>query len=145
PFSGGAGHIEVSPGDSPIALPTLERLLCDCRVQLIGTVGERIVARTALLRTAPPWLARQIRRRDRHCRFPGCEGARRAQVHHLVHSEHDGPTVIDNLLLLCPYHHRFVHEMGWKVRGHANGPVAFIRPDGSGSPHAPPTLAPVAP
>jgi hypothetical protein len=52
----------------------------------------------------------------------------------------DGPTVItalqrlhaSSLAMVCPTHHRFVHERGWHVRGDPSRPdgLQFRRPDG---------------
>ncbi|MDQ4097597.1 MAG: HNH endonuclease, partial [Actinomycetota bacterium] len=41
-----------------------------------------------------------------------------------------GPTDLSNLLWLCPFHHRLVHEGGWRIRGDPEGDVTFVRPDG---------------
>jgi hypothetical protein len=41
-----------------------------------------------------------------------------------------GRTDLDNLISLCQFHHRMVHEEGWKIEGNPNGPVTWIRPDG---------------
>jgi hypothetical protein len=38
---------------------------------------------------------------------------------------------MDNLLLICSYHHRLVHEYGWSVRGDAGGEVEWLRSDGT--------------
>jgi hypothetical protein len=32
--------------------------------------------------------------------------------------------------MLCPFHHRLVHEGGWRIRGDPNHDVVFVRPDG---------------
>ncbi len=81
-------------------------------------------------RKIPGWLSRQIRRRDNGCRFPGCERTRWAHVHHLVHWADGGPTDLDNLASLCTYHHRLVHEGGWRITGDPNHELIFLRPDG---------------
>ena len=52
------------------------------------------------------------------------------QVHHINHWAHGGPTDDDNLLSLCPYHHRLVHEGGWKIRKDEQSNPRFIKPDG---------------
>ena len=44
---------------------------------------------------------------------------------------HGGPTDLDNLILLCPSHHRAVHEVGYTVRALGDGRFAFTRPDGT--------------
>jgi len=50
-----------------------------------------------------------------HCRFPGCDLVGRFQVHHMVHREHGGPHGVDNLITLCAFHHRVVHEHGYRI------------------------------
>lgn len=118
--------------DGPILTnPTLRRMACDARIQLaihkpdVGVVG---VGRTA--RTVPPWLARLVRGRDGGCRFPRCERSRWVHVHHLVHWADGGPTDFDNLITLCGFHHRLLHNDGWAISGDPRGDVVFIRPDG---------------
>ena len=62
--------------------------------------------------------------------IPGCERARWVHAHHLVHWANGGPTDLDNLATLCGYHHRLVHDGGWRIEGSPNGDLIFIRPDG---------------
>jgi hypothetical protein len=38
---------------------------------------------------------------------------------------------MDNLVLVCPTHHRAVHELGYLVAALGRGRFAFYRPDGS--------------
>ncbi len=116
-----------------IATESARRLACDAHVQWIALAlgGEPIgVGRRS--RTVPRWLDRLVRYRDRHCRFPGCERLRGAQVHHIVHWADLGPTDYENLVLLCPRHHTFLHEYRWSVRGSPSlpGDLVFVRPDG---------------
>jgi hypothetical protein len=55
-------------------------------------------------------LTRQVRARDRSCRFPGCDRpAAVCDVDHTVPFP-DGPTTEDNLGLLCRRHHRYKHS-----------------------------------
>jgi hypothetical protein len=87
------------------------------------TVGRRT-------RTIPPALRRAVRSRDRGCRFPGCTHERFLHAHHIQHWARGGPTTLENLVQLCSYHHRLVHEGGFGVeRGHG-GVVRFRRPNG---------------
>jgi hypothetical protein len=51
----------------------------------------------------------------RGCRFPGCENHRFVDAHHVRHWARGGETKLDNLVLLCRRHHRFVHEGGYGV------------------------------
>jgi len=112
-------------GGPPIGLEALWRNLGDARVELVGPDG---VGRAQ--RTPPAWLVRKVRRRDGGCRFPSCERRRWGHVHHVRHWAKGGATDAGNLLWLCPFHHRLVHEGGWTMRGDPNGELTFFRPDG---------------
>ena len=70
-------------------------------------------------------------------------------AHHVVPWEHAGKTDMDNLLLLCPTHHRLFHEGEYRIDRHGGGRFTFRRPDGRaiGPPEllvAPGTRSPVA-
>ena len=84
-------------------------------------------------RQVPTWLHRQLRRRDRGCRFAGCGRTKWLHAHHLTHWADGGPTDQDNLVLLCGRHHRVVHEGGWQVTSTRDGTVTFRKPNGAGA------------
>ena len=65
-------------------------------------------------RTVPPALRRALEARDRGCRFPGC-GLRFTDAHHVRHWAAGGETKLENLILMCRFHHRLVHEEGYTV------------------------------
>jgi hypothetical protein len=73
---------------------------------------------------------REIQRRDRRCRFPGCANNIFTDVHHVVHWIDQGPTDLPNLVTLCDHHHHRVHEGKWSVTGNANGILRFVGPTG---------------
>lgn len=122
----GEGRGEIEDGLS-VAAETARRLVFDSRWQVIledpehGTIGIGRVSRRI-----PPWLGRKLRNRDMGCRFPGCERTRWVHFHHLIHWAHGGPTDLDNLITLCPKHHRLVHESGWRISGDPNGEVVWL-------------------
>ena len=76
-------------------------------------------------------MMRQLRYRDAECRFPGCGARQFTQAHHIVWWGDGGRTDLDNLLLVCFFHHKLVHEHGWTVQRDAAGKVLWLRPDGS--------------
>ena len=80
----------------------------------------------------PPHLRRAVIKRDRHCRFPGCAAPPvRCHVHHLIPRSKGGPTRLDNLTLLCHFHHLVViHRWGWALTLHADGTTTAKSPDG---------------
>jgi HNH endonuclease len=64
--------------------------------------------------------------------------ARRADLHHIVHRVNGGRTDLDNLISLCPYHHKLVHDRGYAIAGPPGGAeFAFYRPDGTPLPASP--------
>jgi hypothetical protein len=116
-----------------IADPSVvDRLLCDARVQLVRedrtgrTVG---IGRTT--RVVPAWLARQVRYRDKGCRFPGCGTTAFTQAHHIRFWRDGGRTDLDNPVLICSFHHKLVHEHGWWIRGDAEAELRWYRGDGT--------------
>jgi hypothetical protein len=79
----------------------------------------------------PQWLERPLLHRDRGCTFPGCGARRLLHAHHILHWVGDGgPTEIPNLVLVCSFHHRLVHEHGWRVSLDRSGVTAWYRPGG---------------
>jgi hypothetical protein len=74
---------------------------------------------------------REIMRRDRHCRFPGCANATFVNPHHIRWwKPHRGTTDLPNLALLCEHHHHLVHSKQWSVSGDANEVLTFVGPTG---------------
>ncbi len=86
----------------------------------------------AVTETIPVHLRRAAARRDRRCRFPGCDQPVAAcQVHHIVPRGEGGPTRLTNLLNLCAFHHLIaIHRWGWQIRLHPDGTVTAVSPDG---------------
>jgi hypothetical protein len=117
--------------DGPSLAPeTVRRLGCDAAlVRIVERDGEPLsVGRRT--RTIPPALRRALRSRDQGCRYPGCTHQRFLHAHHIHHWARGGETKIDNLIQLCSYHHRLVHEGGFGVERGAEHGVRFRRPDG---------------
>jgi hypothetical protein len=81
----------------------------------------------------PGWLRRALIARDRGCRFPGCSApADWCDGHHLTHWLNGGDTSVENLILLCRYHHVRVHEHAWAITvDQSTGEVTATRPDGT--------------
>jgi hypothetical protein len=82
-------------------------------------------------RVVAPSLRRVLAQSDGGCSWPGCTATHWLQAHHIIHVAHGGRTAEDNLLTICPFHHRCVHEKGWKIRGTPHGSLQFFRPDES--------------
>jgi hypothetical protein len=62
--------------------------------------------------------------------FPGCTHKRYVDGHHLQHWADGGETRLANLVTLCRFHHRAVHEGGMRVERLDDGAWRFTRPNG---------------
>ncbi|HEX5672459.1 MAG TPA: DUF222 domain-containing protein, partial [Acidimicrobiia bacterium] len=124
----GAGEVELGPG---LSIETVRRLSCDGRVEVVAENEDgTVVGIGRARRTIPGWLGRSLRRRDQGCRFPGCHHRRWVHGHHIRFWSAGGQTNLDNLIELCPTHHRMVHEEGWRLEGDPNRDVRWVKPDG---------------
>jgi hypothetical protein len=125
-----AGRCELEHGPS-IAAETARRLACDASVITIIENGEgqplNVGRKTRII---PPAIRRALNSRDRGCRFPGCSFKRYVDGHHVRHWAHGGETSLANLVTLCRFHHRLVHEGRVVVRALDDGAFRFIRPNG---------------
>jgi hypothetical protein len=76
-------------------------------------------------------MARLLRARDRHCRFPGCrQPAIRCELDHTVAASAGGPTHVCNLANLCKRHHDVKHHTRWHVRQLPGGRLVWTSPTG---------------
>ena len=132
---GGIGRCEVEP-HSALAGETARRLCCDAGIvaTVDGPTGEPLAVGRRT-RTIPPAMRRALLIRDRGCRFPGCASSHRLHGHHVRHWAKGGETSLDNLLLLCPFHHRLVHEGASTCIGSMTGRTASSLPRGGRSGH----------
>jgi hypothetical protein len=69
--------------------------------------------------------------RDFGCTFEGCGTRRFTQAHHVQWWRNDGPTDLENLILVCYFHHKLVHEYGWVVKRRDDGITEWYRRDGT--------------
>ncbi len=125
-----AGRCEMEDGPG-IAAETARRLACDASLVMLieNEQGEPLnIGRKT--RTIPPALRRALRSRDRGCRFPGCTHTRFVDGHHVQHWAQGGETRLSNLVSLCRFHHRLLHERRVVVQVLDDGAFRFIRPDG---------------
>jgi hypothetical protein len=133
--------VSVTPDNEPhrcelddgpaLALDTARRLACDATVVglIEGADGEPLdVGRKT--RSIPPALSRALRARDGGCRYPGCDRTRFTEGHHVKHWADGGETKLGNLVTLCGFHHRLVHEGCYGVVATDDGVFVFTRPDG---------------
>ncbi|TXS95562.1 DUF222 domain-containing protein [Parahaliea maris] len=116
---------------------TTRRLSCDASLVTVleNNNGEVLnIGRRA--RTVPPAIRRALALRDKTCRVPGCCESRYVDAHHIQHWADGGETSLNNLVTLCRYHHRLLHQGGFRIEavpseGHASPALRFTTPAGS--------------
>jgi hypothetical protein len=127
----GSGGCEIEGGPA-IHPSAARRLLCNARVQpVIEDRAGRVVGLGRTSREPSAWMIRQVRHRDRECRFPGCGSRRFTEAHHVVWWRNGGRTDLDNLVLICSFHYRLVHEHGWSLTRDQEGTVKWFDHEGN--------------
>jgi len=128
--NGEAGRCELEDGPA-LPLETARRLSCDASTVTIteDERGEPLdVGRKT--RSIPPALRRALASRDKGCVFPGCSHKRYVDGHHIQHWADGGETKLSNLVTLCRFHHRAVHEGGLEVSRCDDGAWRFTNKHG---------------
>jgi len=124
----GRSEFEDGPG---MPAETVRRHACDCSYVKI-TENDRAepldVGRK--MRSIPPALKRALNSRDQGCVFPGCNHKKYVDGHHVHHWAEGGETKLSNLVSLCRFHHRLVHEGGVTIQRLDDGAWRFCRPNG---------------
>jgi len=125
-------------GGLHVGREAVRRVACDAGLVVLrhGSDGGVLDAGRRT-RTVPTALRRALQDRDRNqCQFPGCE-SRHCDAHHVVHWADGGETRLSNLILACRFHHRALHEEGFRVIATDDGRFQFLRPDGVPLPAVP--------
>ncbi|MCD7051842.1 HNH endonuclease [Rhodococcus sp. BH2-1] len=105
------------PHTGPLSIATARRIACDCHLTpIVMDDGVPLnLGRTS--RTVSKKQRRALIARDHGCAFPGCgTPPAHCEGHHVKHWADGGPTDLDNLVLLCRYHHQLLHHSHWDVR-----------------------------
>ena len=115
-----------------LAPETARRIACDASiVHAVHDAVDRLVGTGRKAPAIPASTRRAVHARDRGCRFPGCGGRAFTNIHHIRHRARFGGNEMTNLVELCWFHHRLVHEGGWNLRFDDTGAVIAIRPNGN--------------
>jgi hypothetical protein len=132
-MAGGPGCCTVAGGDgladNPTAVPvtSARRILCDAAMESLLDDGDSNAMRLGRQsRVVRRRLRRAVRLRDGGCRFPGCSRRGWLDAHHIIHWLDDGLTDLENLLSLCRFHHRRVHEGSWTIHGDPTATLTFV-------------------
>ena len=124
--NGESGRCEI-PGIGAIARNELQRLGCDAEIYgIIFDEHGLPLHHSRKTRTVSPQQWRVLLARDRGCVICGANPSL-CQAHHVKFWSLGGPTDIDNLVLLCHAHHRWVHDNEITLR---RGPDGWHAPTG---------------
>ncbi len=117
--------------DGLISSEVVRRMACDAELVVALDDEEGHTMYEGRARRFPTGSQRrELMRRDRHCRFPGCGHVRFLNAHHVKPWKPGGRTDLDNLVILCTHHHHLVHTKGWSMSGNANEELRFVSPEG---------------
>lgn len=107
-----AGGAHETESGAVLTVAQVRQLACDSSASriVLGPESEVLdVGRRT--RVIPAALRRALIIRDRHCTWHGCDRPPRwTDAHHIVHWAEGGETSIDNLRLLCRFHHTVIHQ-----------------------------------
>ncbi|WP_145237040.1 HNH endonuclease signature motif containing protein [Prescottella equi] len=113
----GDKDIARMPHTGPLSIATARRLACDCHLTPIVVDDGVPINLGRSSRTVPKKQRRALIARDHGCVFPGCgTPPAHCEGHHIKHWADGGPTDLDNLVLLCRYHHTLLHHSHWDVK-----------------------------
>jgi hypothetical protein len=117
----GHGARWIDGSTEPIPISTINQLRCDgdTITTLFGHHGE-VLQHGKTRRLATRRQRRALAARDGGCVIPGCTvPPSRCQAHHVTPwvSENflPGRTDLNNLALLCPFHHSTIHTSAWQL------------------------------
>ncbi|GAB3645006.1 HNH endonuclease signature motif containing protein [Glycomyces tarimensis] len=127
------GRVPTLEGD-PISLGKARLLACEGLV--IPNVfnyrtGEAIELGRAL-RLPNSALRRKLElEQPGGCAWSGCLApVQWTEAHHIVHWANGGPTVAENLILLCRFHHGRIHTPGWTITKTGPGKAMIVHHEG---------------
>ncbi|MCJ0904613.1 HNH endonuclease signature motif containing protein [Rhodococcus sp. ARC_M6] len=126
------GHM---PWMGPLSITRTHMLACDCMLStvLLDENGAPLDV-SPLKRLVSAAQRTALIARDKGCAFPGCDCVPAwTDAHHITPWSQNGPTVMDNLTLLCRSHHRLVHNKSgfagqWEIKMGTDHKPWFIPP-----------------
>jgi hypothetical protein len=117
-LASGTGPAWLEDVREPVSAALAAEIGCDSGITLIGAADNG----------QPLWMGRRDRYftaaqrkalavRDGGCVWPGCNAPPSwCHAHHVVHWQQNGPTDIDNGVLLCAFHHHLLHTGDHRMR-----------------------------
>ena len=97
---------------------TLRMMSCNASIipAVLNSKGEPLDVGRAQ-RAFPVSIRRAVILRDGGCAYPGCNMPHiYSEIHHIQHWQDNGPTSLENAVMLCRYHHTVIHQTDVLVR-----------------------------
>jgi uncharacterized protein DUF222/HNH endonuclease len=119
-------HVDVNDRIAQLHLGPLlthaerQYLTCDATCEVWFHRDGQPIGSGRATRVISRRLRRALEHRHPTCAVPGCGATRGLHAHHIRHWQDGGPTELDNLVLLCPYHHRLHHKGVITISGPAH-------------------------
>ncbi len=119
-------HLDIKDRTAALHLGPLlsdderQYLTCDATCEIWFERDGEVIGAGRTTRTISRRLRRALEHRDRSCVIPGCAATRGLHAHHIRHWEDGGTTDLNNLVLVCPYHHRLHHRGTITITGPAD-------------------------
>jgi hypothetical protein len=125
--------LSTPAGWRPISHRLLFEICCDSKLAAAAfSADTHILDLHRDVRTVTPAQMRALTLRDGGCRVRGCHRPpEHCIAHHIVWWSEQGETDLNNLVLLCRYHHRLIHRRGWRIEGTPDDALQFIGPYGA--------------
>lgn len=139
PGENGCAHAHLDDGPG-LEAESLAQVMCDATVRTVshGALGKTISWSTTV-RTPSRLQMRALVMRDRCCAVPGCGRVRFLNAHHVQYHSQQGPTDLENLVMLCSEHHRALHDGYFSITARGNQQFTFRQSDGREVVYAPAT------
>jgi hypothetical protein len=112
-------HSIVRTGhEAELPLETIRRMACEAEIIPVVLNSKGVVIDIGRAsRLATRYQRKAIEAMYSHCAIPDCKvPIAQCQPHHIAYWRDDGPTNMNNLVPLCPHHHRNVHEGNWRLK-----------------------------
>jgi hypothetical protein len=119
-------HLDVKERAAALHLGPLlteaerQYLSCDATCEVWFERDGQVIGSGRTTRLINRRLRRALEHRHPTCAVPGCGATRGLHAHHIRHWEDGGATELDNLVLVCPYHHRLHHRGVITITGPAH-------------------------
>jgi hypothetical protein len=124
-----AGETCSIPGFGPVPVALARELIDDAILELVVTRGIDVTTVVSDSRYVRKALRIALEERDKVCVVPGCNASDPLERDHWrVDYSKDGPTELDNLARICPWHHDLKTHRGYRLDG-PPGQWRFLSPD----------------